>query len=54
VIVTSGALAAAASLHEVRVSRTVVDLLAGSGLSFADRPPLSLPDGRSLRVLALS
>ena len=53
-IVTSGALAAAASIHEVRVSRTIVDLLAGSGLSFADRPPVQLPDGRSLPVLALS
>jgi len=54
VIVTSSALAAAASIHEVHVSRTIVDLLAGSGMSFADRPPVPLPDGRSLPVLALS
>jgi len=50
----SAALADAAGTHDVYVSRTVVDLLPGSGVAFAERGPLSVPgDGRTVAVLAV-
>ena len=39
------ALAASAGSHEVRVSRTVVDLVPGSGIAFAERGAIDLPTG---------
>ena len=41
----AAALAASAAVHEVRVSRTVVDLVPGSGIAFAERGALDLPTG---------
>lgn len=50
----SAALADAAGPHEVYVSRTVVDLLPGSGMAFAEREPLSLPgESRAVQALAV-
>jgi pimeloyl-ACP methyl ester carboxylesterase/DNA-binding winged helix-turn-helix (wHTH) protein len=49
----SAALAAAATAGEVLVSRTVVDLVHGSGLQFADRGAIGVPVlGRDVAVLA--
>ena len=48
------AIAATARPGEVLVSRTVVDLVPGSGLEFADRPPIEVPGlSRPLATLAL-
>lgn len=50
----SARLAEAAGAHDVYVSRTVVDLLPGSGVTFADRGPLAVPgDGRTVPALAV-
>jgi len=50
----SAALADAAGAHDVYVSRTVVDLLPGSGVVFAEREPLSLPgESRPVPTLAV-
>ena len=55
IVEISGDLAAAAGPGEVLVSRTVVDLVPGSGLQFADRGALRLPGlSRDLPVLAAS
>ena len=41
----AAALAASAAVHEVRVSRTVVDLVPGSGIAFAERGAIDLKSG---------
>lgn len=47
-------LAAAAAAHDVYVSRSVVDLLPGSGVAFEDRGPLALPgEPRLVHALAV-
>lgn len=55
VIDLSAEIAAAAAPGEVLVSRTVVDLVPGSGLQFADRGVLrSRPEGREIPLLAVA
>jgi hypothetical protein len=49
----AAAMAAAAPQHEVHASRTVVDLLAGSGFSFAVRDSIVSGGDRPLPVLAV-
>lgn len=50
----SAALAQASSPGEVRVSRTIVDLVPGSGLEFADRGMLRVPgESRGVAMFAL-
>ena len=41
----AAALAASAGSHDVRVSRTVVDLVPGSGITFAERGAIDLASG---------
>jgi hypothetical protein len=53
VLEASAAIAAAARDHEVRASRTVIDLLAGSGLTFDDRGRILLSGDRPLSVLSV-
>jgi hypothetical protein len=50
----SAAIAEAAAPGEVRVSRTVVDLVPGSGIAFEDRGTLRWPDGRGIAMLAVA
>jgi pimeloyl-ACP methyl ester carboxylesterase/DNA-binding winged helix-turn-helix (wHTH) protein len=52
VLDTAAAIAAAAQEHEVQASRTVIDLLAGSGLRFDDRGRIEV-DARPLAVLSV-
>ncbi len=49
----AAAIAAAATEHEVHASRTVVDLLAGSGFTFGERGPIMAAADRPLAVLSV-
>jgi pimeloyl-ACP methyl ester carboxylesterase/DNA-binding winged helix-turn-helix (wHTH) protein len=48
------AIATAAGLHEVNASRTVTDLLAGSGCACDDRGQVAIDGGRPLAVLSVT
>ncbi len=50
----AAAIATAARNHEVSASRGVIDLLAGSGLTFDDREPVLLGGARAVAVLSVS
>ena len=49
----AAAIAAAAPEHEVHASRTVIDLLAGSGFTFGERGPIMAAADRPLAVLSV-
>ena len=52
-VAAATAAAAAADLHGVTASRAVIDLLAGTGFSFADRGQATLAGSRPLSVFAV-
>ena len=53
-VIAATAIASAAGDHGVSASRTVVDLLAGSGLTFENRRRVELEGGRPLTVLSVT
>jgi hypothetical protein len=53
-VVAATVIASAAGDHGVSASRTVVDLLAGSGFTFENRGRVELDNGRPLTVLSVT
>ena len=52
-LVAAATMASAADLHGVTASRAVIDLLAGTGFSFADRGHVTPAGSRPLSVFAV-